>query len=61
VLIWLLRLEYAKAQMHQLTHCGTEGGHLGLASIKQAFINSFEVWVVVGILGTHNLIMQGIK
>ncbi len=42
VLIRLLSFEYAKAQMHQLAHCGTEGGHLGLASGKQAFINSFN-------------------
>ena len=46
MLIWLLSFDYAKAQMHQLAHCGTERGHLGLASGKQAFINSFDVWVV---------------
>jgi len=43
VLIWLLNFEYAKAQMHQFADGGTDGGHLGLASGKQAFINSFDV------------------
>ncbi|CAH1204123.1 hypothetical protein NTGBS_520007 [Candidatus Nitrotoga sp. BS] len=32
--------------MYPLTHCGTEEGHLGLTSGKQAFINSFDTWVV---------------
>ncbi|WP_239236545.1 hypothetical protein [Candidatus Nitrotoga sp. BS] len=46
MLIWLLSLKYAKEQMYPLTHCGTEEGHLGLTSGKQAFINSFDTWVV---------------
>jgi len=45
VLIRLLSFEYAKAQLHQLWHCGLEGRHLGLASGRQALINSFDVWV----------------
>ena len=45
MLIRLLNFEYAKAQMPQLAHCGTEGGHLRLASGKQAFIDSFDMWV----------------
>jgi hypothetical protein len=40
VLIRLLSFENTKAQMHQHANCGTEGGHLGLASGKQAFINN---------------------
>jgi hypothetical protein len=31
--------------MHLLAHCGTNKGHLRLASDEQSFINSFDVRV----------------